>query len=71
MKNSKFFSLNLKDVLHGLITAILGAVITGVTQSVQTGTFDVKTVGITAGVAGLSYIGKQLVTDTEGNLGKN
>lgn len=66
--NSKPFSLNLKDVLKGIITAIIGAVITSVTTGLQTGSVDWKTTGTVAGVAGLSYLTKNFLSNQNGDF---
>lgn len=68
MKKSKLFRINLRDFLKGLIVSVIGAVLTGATTAFQTGTTDIKTIGTCAAIAGLSYIGKSLIDNSEGKL---
>ena len=68
MKKSRFFNLNLRDVLHGLISTIIGAVITSLGQGLSTGSVDPKTIALGAGVAGLSYLGTQLPKNSNGEI---
>jgi hypothetical protein len=66
MNDSKFLTLNWKDLVKGLLVAILGAIVAGVTSALQTNTFDLKAIGMGALVAGLSYITKNLFTNSDG-----
>lgn len=70
MKHSKLFSINTKDFLKGLFLVVLTAVITFIYQTVEAGslTFDWTMIGKTALIAGLSYILKQLTTNSEGAI---
>lgn len=68
MKKSKLFRVNFRDFLKGLVVSVIGAVLTGATTAFQTGTTDIKTIGAGAAVAGLSYIGKNLLDNSEGKL---
>ena len=66
---SKFLNLNLKDLGKGLLTAVIVAVITYLYEVLGTGnltSIDWKTVGITALIAGVGYLFKNLVTNSEG-----
>ncbi|CAB5226046.1 hypothetical protein UFOVP756_37 [uncultured Caudovirales phage] len=65
MKNSKLFSINLKEIGKGLLTAILSSVIAGLTGGLQTGVIDPQLIGVTAMSAGLGYIGRKLVTNSD------
>ena len=67
---SKLFSLNLKDFAKGLFLVVLTAVITVIYTTLQAGSlnFDWKMIGSTALIAGLSYILKQLTTNSKGDL---
>ena len=68
MKKSKLFRINLRDFLKWLIVSVIGAVLTGATTAFQTGTTDINTIGTGAAIAGLSYIGKNLIDNSEGKL---
>lgn len=61
---SNQFSLNLKDILKGLLVAVITPVITIIMSSVNAGqlTFDWKAIGITALAAGLAYLVKNFLT---------
>lgn len=60
--------LSIPDGVKTFVVALLTAMITAGWQAIQTGVADVKTVGKVALAAGLAYIIKQLVTDTDGKL---
>lgn len=60
--------LSIPDGVKTFVVALLTAMITAGWQAIQTGATDVKTVGKVALAAGLAYIIKQLVTDTDGKL---
>ena len=68
--NSKLLSLNLKDFTKGLFLVVLTAVITFIYQTLDAGslTFDWVMIGKTALIAGLSYILKQLTTNSSGEI---
>ena len=61
---SNQFTVSLKDVIKGLIVAVITPVITVIMTSLQAGslTFDWKAIGITALTAGLAYIIKNFFT---------
>lgn len=61
---SSFLSLNIQDVLKGLVVAAGGAAISAIETSIQAGQLAInwKSVGLTALAAGLSYLGKNLFT---------
>jgi len=64
---STFLSLNIKDFIKGLILAVLTSVLTIVYTSVQAGslTFDLKAIATAALTSGLSYIMKNLLTNSK------
>lgn len=64
MKTSKFLSLNLADVLKGLVVAILTPAIVIIQQSLESGvlTFEWKSI-VTASIGGgLAYLLKNFLT---------
>ena len=65
---SKLFWVNAKDVVRSLLLAVLTAAGTTLLQIVNTGLLPDragwKTVGISAGAAGLSYIIKNFLTNS-------
>lgn len=67
---STFLSLNTKDFIKGLVLAVLTSVLTIVYTSVQAGslTFDLKTISTAALTSGLSYIMKNLLTNSSDQL---
>lgn len=69
---SKFFSLNMLDIVKGLITAIFAAVAGVILPIVQSGSFDINwmTVLKAAAVAAFGYLGKNLFTNSEGQFMK-
>jgi hypothetical protein len=72
---SDLFKLNLRDLLHGFIVAIVSSVLTGLYTVAQTGQLptleELKVVGLVGLGAGLSYLGKQLTTNADGNFGSS
>lgn len=65
MKNavaSKQFSLGWRDILRGLIMAVLTPVVVIIQQSIESGvlTFNWKTIGISALAGGAAYIIKNV-----------
>ena len=66
---SELFQLNVRDSLKGLVMAVLGAVVGLLLQLLQNGTaIEWKSVAVAALVAALSYILKQLGTDSDGKF---
>jgi hypothetical protein len=61
---SKFLSIDGQDCLKGLVVAAGGSVLAVIEKTIEAGslTFDWETIGRTALLAGLSYLGKQLLT---------
>ena len=70
--HSEFLTLDVRDWLKGLLMAVLSAVLMVVIELLKTNhPIDWAAVGITAMIAALSYILKQLGTDGNGMvLGK-
>lgn len=67
MKNTKRGKITWANFFHGLIISIGSAVLSGLTTALTSGTIDVKTVGVSAAAAGLTYLGKK-VAETENGL---
>jgi len=67
MKTSKFLSLNVRDILKGLLVATLSPVFVIIQQSLENGifTFDWKMIGLAALGGGLAYITKNFFTKSE------
>jgi hypothetical protein len=61
---SNQFSLNMKDVLKGLLVAVLTPVFTIIMTSLNAGelTFNWKVIGATAAAAALAYLLKNFLT---------
>lgn len=57
---SKKFTINVRDMLRGLIVAVITPIITIVSTSIGEGTltFDWKAIGLTALSAAVAYLGK-------------
>ena len=68
--NSKLLWLNLGDFERGLIVAVLSAVLTVIYQSVSTGSFVINWTSVlaVAAASGISYILKNLGTNSEGKI---
>ncbi len=64
---SKQFTINISDVLKGLLMSVLTPVITIIITSLNAGelTFDWKKIAITALGAGLAYVVKNFFTPAE------
>ena len=79
---SDIFQLNLRDLLHGFLVAVVTSVTTGIVGIINniatTGSFpdlptilaSLKTIGLVGLLAGIGYLGKQLGTNADGTLGK-
>jgi hypothetical protein len=70
MNNSNYLNLNWKDFGKGLVVAVITAFFTAVSLSVNSGHLpsvsDFKTAGLTAAVAGFSYLIKNFVSNSNG-----
>ena len=69
MKKSKLFKLDWKDLLKGFFVAVLMAIVTGVYQAIEGGTFELtwlffKPVLLSGFGAGLAYIIKNWLTNS-------
>lgn len=64
MKTSNLYSLDLKDLVKGLIVATGSAVVTTIQQSLQTGSlvFNWRLIGTVALSAGIAYLSKNFLT---------
>jgi hypothetical protein len=69
---SKFFRLNHRDFIRGLIVTVICALITGTYQVLASGFefnwITMKPVVIAALGAGVSYLTKNLLTNSKGNF---
>lgn len=67
---SGFLKLNWIDALKGFIVAVLGVIVTSLGVILNNGTLptmaDLKTIGLGALIAGLSYLLKNLLTTSNG-----
>lgn len=61
---SGFLKLNSYDIVKGLEVAILSAVLTTVVQMLSTG-FNFKQLGLIALTTGISYLAKNLLTNSD------
>jgi len=70
--NSSFLNIDLKDLGKGLIVAVLTSVLTIVYNTVEAGslTFDWKVILTTGITTGLSYLLKNLLTNSQGETFK-
>jgi hypothetical protein len=68
--NSTLFTLDNKDLIKGLLVAVLSSVITILYNTIQTGslTFDWKAIGTMALTSALGYILKNLLTNSTGEF---
>lgn len=65
--NSKLFKVNGYDLLKGFIVSIISAVLTLLLTQLQSGNIDWQAVLTVALISAISYILKQLGTDSDGN----
>ena len=67
---SKFGSLNLNDIFKGLLIAVSSAVLMAAQQMLIAvpPTLDFKQIGVVALIAAIAYIGKQISTNSDGDL---
>ena len=70
--NSPFLNINLNDLGKGLILAVLTSVLTVIYTTVQAGslTFNWSLIATTALTSALSYLLKNLLTNSEGQTFK-
>lgn len=64
---SKQFTLNIPDLLKGLLVAVIGAVLTVLETSISSNNFhfDWKAIGIVAVTTGVSYLLKNFFTPAQ------
>lgn len=67
---SKSGKINFRQFIKGIVVSIFGAILTGLTQGLQENAIEPKTIAITGAVAGLSYIGTALSSNSKGELFK-
>lgn len=72
MNFSALFSLNLRDALNGFLIAFLTAFLSAVVSGLNTGLFpslvDLKAFAMIGITAGVSYITKNLFSNSKGEL---
>jgi len=66
MKRSKFLRLGKRDLINGLLIAVLSSVIVTLQQQLTTGSYSLKEIGIVALSAGLAYLSKFQSTHPHG-----
>ncbi len=71
---SKKFTISIRDGIHGLITAAFAAPAAAILDCVNKGSLptipDIKQYGYVALVAGVGYIVKQYLSNSEGKIKK-
>lgn len=71
---SKFLTLDTKDAINGFVVAFLSAALTAVLATLDSGTLptlaELKSAGIIGLTAGLSYLIKNVLTNSNGELVK-
>lgn len=71
---SKIFTLDKKDLLKGVIVAIITAFLTSLLSVLQSGGLptlaDLKVIGVTSLTAAIAYLVKNFVTDENDMIGK-
>lgn len=70
MKNAKLFRLNLNDFWKGLVLSVLVAILTVAYNSIQAGGFNIdwEMVATTAILTAISYLLKNLTTNSDGKI---
>lgn len=70
--DAKLFRINLGDLGRGCFLAVLTALIGGIYEILSTGALPdiaaLKAIGLTALAAGLAYLGKNLLTNSKGDI---
>lgn len=71
---SKFLSLDTKDAINGFVVAFLGTALSAVLVTLESGALptlaELKSAGIIGLTAGLSYLIKNVLTNSNGELAK-
>lgn len=74
MNNSKFFSLHFGDLFKGAVVAFLSAALAALIQVLEAGALpdlaQLKSSALAGAVAGLAYLCKNLLTNSEGQIAK-
>lgn len=69
MSRSKKYSINIRDVVHGFITAFIGATLTGLIDMASTGQLPdlphLKTHLVVGLAAGVSYLVKKFLQNSD------
>jgi VIT1/CCC1 family predicted Fe2+/Mn2+ transporter len=69
---SNLFNLNSQDLLKGFIVAFLSAALTGIVATLDAGALptieEIKSAGVVGITAGLSYLLKNLLTNSQGEI---
>lgn len=72
---SNFLKLNLQDLLKGVFVAFITSVLSGVYAIIQSGAIptmaELKVIALSGCTAGIAYLLKNLMTNSNGNLLKN
>lgn len=68
---TKLWSVQLSDLQRGLIIAIIMAVLTTIYEGLKAGKIDWQTVLTVAIGSGVSYLGKNFFTGSNGNILSN
>jgi hypothetical protein len=72
MKRSGLFKIGWRELLHGIVLAVIAAIITSIVSELQAGTPIDKTLLKKAGIAALiamgSYLLKELASNADGDL---
>jgi hypothetical protein len=74
MKNSKFLTLGMNDFIKGILMAIGTAILTAIYPIIQSGVLptwpELKVILLSGLAAGITYLLKNLLTNSNGNLAK-
>lgn len=69
---SKFLNLDIKDAINGFVVAFLSAALTGLMATLDSGALptvaELKSAGVIGLTAGLSYLLKNILTNSNGEL---
>ena len=72
---SNFLNLNIDDLVKGFIVAFLSTALTGLIATLDSGALptlaEIKSAGVVGITAGLSYLLKNLLTNSQGQILKN
>lgn len=72
--NSKLFSLNWQDVAKAVLLFFLAAFLTSLVQILESGAFptltQLKSAAVVALTTSMSYLIKNFITNSEGQIGK-